>query len=147
MSQADESRLEPKVGSQHQGGRPYHFCAPDQEARIREVFAIRENAPLPAASDRTLATYYDYLAAHLALPFEALYCQPSGPMRQLIHYVRVLELTDPRQGRTWNVLGLSCKVRTVKAVVEMPLDELGVREDSPNCQLLDDYAYWFVNYR
>ena len=43
--------------------------------------------------------------------------------------------------------GLSCKARNSKDMLDLPLSELGVREENPNCQLLDDYAYWFVNWR
>jgi len=146
MSQADESRLETQVGDRHHAGRPYHFATPSQEQRVRKVFGLGDDAPLPAVNDHALATYYDYLVAHLSLPFEALYCPTGGDMRQLIHYVHVIELTDPRPGRMHNNLhGLSCKARNAKQVLELSLADLGVRDDNPNCQLMDDYAYWFVN--
>jgi hypothetical protein len=147
MSQADESRLETVVEGQHSAGRPYHFLAPSQDDRIRRAFGLSDEAPLPLVGEETLAAYYDYLVATLAMPFEAIYCPTSGDLRQLIHYVRVTELADPRQVRKQSPHGLVCKARNTKAVLSLPLAELGVREDDPNCQLLDDYAYWFVNWR
>ena len=148
MSQADESRLETQIGSRHQAGQPYHFPALSQDDRIRRVFGLPDKAPLPAVGNHALAAYYDYLIASLSLPFDALYCPASGEMRQLIHYVRVVELADPRQGRTHNNLhGLFCKAQNAKEVLDLPLADLGVRDDNPNCQLIDDYAYWFVNWR
>jgi hypothetical protein len=104
----------------------------------------------------TLAIYHDFLIAQLAFPFEALFCQNGGEMRQLVHYVRILGLVDPRHGRNHSLHGLLCKVEShkeiqdhqeLKEVVEMPLVEFGVFEDHPHCQLIDDYAYWFVNCR
>jgi len=82
------------------------------------------------------------------MPCEALYCPTGGDdPRQLIHYVRVVELLDPRRSRNHNFFGLFCKAQNAKGMLELPLDELGVRDENPNCQLIDDYAYWFVNCR
>jgi hypothetical protein len=147
MLPADESRLESRVGSRHQDGRPYHFPALSQEDRIRKVFELAEDAPLPRVSDQALATYHDYLVASLLLPFDALYCPTGTDIRQLIHYVRVTELMHPLLGRQHNLYGLFCKAQNAKQVLDLPLAELGVRDDNPNCQLIDDYAYWFVNSR
>ena len=147
MSQADESRLKTQAGSRHQAGCPYHFPPLSQDDRIRKVFGLPDDAPLSSVGDGALATYYDYLSAKLSFPFEALYSPISGDTRQLIHYVRVVELTDPRQDRKSNLHGLSCRAQNAQKAFELPLNELGVRDDNPNCQLLDDYAYWFVNYR
>ena len=147
MSQVNQARVDVKLGGQHALGHPYHFSSPTQDVRIRKIFGLPDKAPLPRVGDETLAAYYDYLAAQLSLPFEALYCQNDGEMRQLIHYVRVTELTDPRQSRNRNLHGLSCTVQDLRETVELPLTELGVREENPNSQLIDDYAYWFVNWR
>ncbi len=147
MSPANEARLEAKVDGQHGHGRPYHFPSVSQEDRIRKVFGLAEKAPLPRVSEGTLSGYFEYLVAQLSLPFEALYCQNDGEMRQLIHYIRVTELTDPKHGRNRNLQGLCCRAENLKQVVELPLAELGVRDDNPNCQLIDDYAYWVVNWR
>jgi hypothetical protein len=146
MSQTDRARLETQVGGQHQAGRPYHFPSPSQDERIRRVFGLTDERPLPPVGDETLATYYDSLLSKLSMPFEALYCPSTGEVRQLIHYIHVVELTDPRQGRTRNLHGLFCKAQNAKELLDLPLVELGVREDNPNSQLLDDYAYWFVNW-
>ncbi len=147
MSQANESYLETRVGDRSQGERPYHYPVPSQEDRIRRVFALPADAPLPSVDDNALAAYYDHLIANLELPFEALFCPTGGETRQLIHYVRVTELNNPREARAHNVYGLFCKAINSKQTLELPLAELGVREENPNCQLIDDYAYWFVNCR
>ena len=147
MSQAEDSRLETQVGSRHQAGRPYHFSTPTQDERIRRVFGLLDDAPLPSVSDQTLAAYYEHLMANLSLPFDALFCPAGGETRQLIHYVCVTELTDPRQGHMHNLHGLFCRAKNAKEVLDLPLADLGVRDENPNCQLIDDYAYWFVNWR
>jgi hypothetical protein len=149
MSQADEIRLEAKVSIRHPDGRPFHYPSLSQDDRIRRVFALPEDAPLPSVTEQALAVYYDHLVVSLALPFEALFCPTGGDdMRQLIHYVRVTELVDPRQGHQHNLHlhGLYCKAQNAKQSLDhLALADLGVREDNPNCQLIDDYAYWFVN--
>jgi len=148
MSQADQSRLNVEtVGGQAHPNRPFHFPTPSQDERIRKVFGLSDEAPIPPVSDESLGLYFDFLSRRLALPFEALYCQTDGEMRQLIHYVRVTELIDPALNRKSNLHGLHCKAENTKSIVEIPLVELGVREDNANSQLIDDYAYWFVNWR
>ncbi len=140
-------RTEDRVGEQHSGGRPFHFTAPNQDNRIRKVFGTALESPLPGVTDDTLAAYRDYLLERLTMPFEALYCRNDGEMRQLIHYVKITGLTAPQPGRNHFHQGLLCTAENHREVFETPLSEIGVREESPNCQLIDDYAYWFVNWR
>ena len=147
MSKAEDIRLETRVGSRHQDGRPFHYPSLSQDDRIRRVFGLPEEAPLPSVNDQTLVAYYEYLVSNLSLPFDALFCQNGGEMRQLIHYVHVTELMDPRRSRNHSTSGLLCKAKNHKDFLELPLAEFGVREDNANCQLIDDYAYWFVNCR
>jgi len=111
------------------------------------VFGLSEDAPIPPVRAEALAVYYEHLSAHLSLPFEAMYCQNSGKSRHLIHYVQVTELLDPRQGRNRTIYGLFGKAQHNHEDLELPLTELGVKEDHTNCQWIDDYAYWFVNWR
>jgi len=146
MSQAEGSRLNIQASGRQLDGRPCRFPALDQDDRVRRVFGLPEGAPLPPVGDDALAVYHDYLTAQLSLPFEALYCQNDGEMRQLIHYIDIRGLIDPRQGRNRNLHGLFCMGHNHKDAVELPLAELGVLEDNPNCSLIDDYAYWFVNF-
>jgi len=42
--------------------------------------------------------------------------------------------------------GLICKVIQNGERIELPLDRIGVAEDSPNRRLLEDYGYWFPNW-
>ena len=147
MPEVSQSRLQPQVGGRHEDGRPFHFPVGNQDDRIRKVFGLLEESPIPPVRQETLAAYYDHLIAQLSLPFDALYCHAGGEMRQLVHHVQVTELIDPRQVHNHNPHGLLCKAQNHREALEVPLAEFGVREDNPNCQLIDDYAYWFVNWR
>lgn len=145
MSPANASDADLQVSRSQADGRPYHFSPISQDDRVRAVFGLVDDTPLPSVSEATLAAYYDYLCTHLSLPFEGLYCQSGGAMRQLIHYLLVTEVLDPRRVRNRNLQGLVCRAQSHKETLEIPLIEFGVREDNQNCQLMDDYAYWFVN--
>jgi hypothetical protein len=147
MPQTNEPHLDVQVGNRHHDGRPFHFSTLSQDDRIRKVFGLSEDAPIPPVRAETLAVYFDHLSAQLSLPFEAMYCQNSGKVRHLIHYVQVTELLDPRHSRNRTIYGLFGKARYDGKEMELPLTELGVMEDHPNCQTIDDYAYWFVNWR
>jgi hypothetical protein len=54
---------------------------------------------------------------------------------------------DPGHGRNHVHHGLFGRAHHHREVLELPLAEFGVMEDNPNCELIDDYAYWFVNCR
>ncbi len=147
MSKVNETRANPTVGDKQHRNAHHHLSFPGQEERIRQVFGLPPDAALPAVGEQSLEQYCAYLAGRLSLPFEAMYCPNGGEMRQLIHYVRVLQLSDSKEIRQSSLHGLYCNVENTKQMLHVPLTELGVREESPNCQLLDDYSYWFVNWR
>jgi hypothetical protein len=148
MAKLDESGVETTAVAQQRHGQHHHLSWPSQEDRIRTVFGLPADSPLPRVNEETLTRYHIHLACKLVLPFEALYCPTSGEMRQLIHYVHVTDMIDPRHSRPSTLHhGLSCKAVNAKNVLDLPLSELGVREENPNCELLDDYSYWFVNWR
>lgn len=115
------------------------------EDRIRRVFQLAPDAPLPGVTEATLRQYHEYLLLNLAFPFEALYCRDDVASRQLVQYIRVVGLTEEVRIRCDNRHGVLCKAHNRDHAIELPLAALGVREENPNCQLIDDYAYWFVN--
>jgi hypothetical protein len=111
----------------------------NEEDRIRAVFELPSGAALPQVNKDTLVTYHEYLLGRLSFPFHALYMETTAPVRQLVRYVTVLGLSDDVRRRLY---GLFCKVQIDDAVVELPLADMGLREDAPNRQLVDDYMYW-----
>ncbi len=60
---------------------------------------------------------------------------------------KVIGFTSDVQVLGFQNLPLPNFERNAKQILELPLTELGVRDDNPNCQLIDDYAYWFINCR
>ena len=113
-----------------------------EEDRIRAIFGLTDQAPLPKVGKDTLLAYHEYLVEKLSFPFQALYAETSPPVRHIVHYVSVIGLSDSTRRR---LFGLFCKVQLGDQVVELPLADLGMREDNPNCQLVDDYVYWLWN--
>jgi hypothetical protein len=115
-----------------------------QLARIQAVFGLAEEASLPPVGRETLRKFHEHLAARISVPFEALFAERRAPVRRLVHYVRVtgiMEVDDHLAD------GLLCSVQNLNGTDVLPLAEVGVREDDTNYQLIDDYAYWFINYR
>ena len=78
MSKAEDIRLETRIGNRHQDGRPFHYSTFNQDDRIRRVFGLTEETPLPWVTDQTLAVYYDYLVSNLSLPFDALFARTAA---------------------------------------------------------------------
>ena len=115
-----------------------------EEDRIREVFGLPASAALPPVSKDTLPKYHEYLLAKLSFPFQALYIETTPPVKQIVRYVTVVGLSDSERRRMY---GLFCKVQIDDSIVEIPLSELGMQEDDPNRQLVDDYLYWLWNSR
>ena len=113
-----------------------------EEDRIRVAFGLSNDAPLPKVSKDSLAKYHEYLLGKLSFPFPALYVESTPPVRQLVRSVRVVGLSDSVRRRLY---GLFCKVQIDDTVMEMPIADLGMREDDPNRQLLDDYGFWLWN--
>ncbi len=115
----------------------------DQLARIQAVFGLPEDAPLPRVDRDTLRRYHRYLTQRLSMPFEALHAETRPPVRQLVRCVYVVGILDVED----HVCdGLLCELQNANGR-GLPLAEVGVREDAPNYELIDDYAYWFINCR
>lgn len=51
----------------------------DQDDRIRAIFGLTSDDPLPESSYENLRQYHAYLAANLTFPFEAGYWKDAGP--------------------------------------------------------------------
>jgi hypothetical protein len=109
------------------------------EDRIRAIFALPEHAPLPKVGKESLVQYHEYLTARLTFPFQAFYAETAPPVRHLVHYVTVVGVSDsPLRHR----YGMFCKVEGENKSMELPLCDLGIREDDPNFQLIEDYLSW-----
>jgi hypothetical protein len=126
---------------------PIGWPLPERDAqalRLRTVFELSRIDPLPRVTRDTLRKYLGYLKARAAMPFEALCADTRVPLMQLVHYIRITDLLEADDHVSE---GLLCAVQDLPMVQHLPLADIGVLEESPNYQLIDDYAYWFINYQ
>jgi hypothetical protein len=113
----------------------------DEDDRIRMVFGLTSNDPLPEVDDETLTAYRDYLAKNLTFPFQAKHGGEYGHPER----VKVIGLGDPdEEPMIDETYGLLCEARLEGEVVMLPLGEL--EDAKPNRLLIDDYCYWFHNW-
>ena len=120
----------------------------DQDDRVRMVFGLTSDDPLPDVDDETLETYHEHLSENLVFPFEAEYTSETGPFSSRTIQAKVIGLGDPDdEPMIDDTYGILCEARHERRVVTLPLGELGVKEGKPNRQLVEDYSYWFWNYR
>lgn len=101
----------------------------------------------PKVNADTLARYYAYLSANMSPPFAAYYPQPRNPQEKSQFRCIVLELLDPAQHLGDEFDGIFCRIRKGTFDVNLPLIELDVPRESPDFQLIEDYCYWFWNWR
>jgi hypothetical protein len=120
----------------------------DQDDRIRMVFGLDSNDPLPNVDHQMLQIYHEYLTDSLSFPFEAEHTPGSGRLFRHSHIVKVIGLGDsgdePMIDETYGIL---CWTRHQRRVLVVPLTGLEVEKGKPNRQLVKDYCYWFGNYR
>jgi len=113
----------------------------DQDDRIRMIFGLTSNDPLPDANDETLEAYHEYLSRNLTFPFRAEHGAEYGHPEP----VKVIGLGDPdEEPMIDETYGILCEARVEGRVVTLPLGEL--EDAKPNRRLIDDYCYWFHNW-
>jgi hypothetical protein len=121
---------------------------PERERKKRILAALG----LPSSQhlrvdEESLTRYYDYLAAHLKLPFAACYPRPTTPEEAAEDRCEVIKLLDPRTALCDEFDGIYCQTHKGRFVVNLPLVELTVLSPGKNLDLLADYEYWFWNWR
>ena len=95
----------------------------DEEDRIRMVFGLTSNDPLPEVDDETLLIYHRHLAANLAFPFEAEHGAEYGHPEK----VKVIGLGDPDEEPVIDdEHGILCEARLEGHVVTLALAEMEV---------------------
>jgi hypothetical protein len=128
---------------------------PDERPRERKMDGQidRPRAILDSTGDRlprvgleTLRGFHDYLAEHLAFPFEGRLRDPIGPHQDTKSPLLVLRLLDPVQEYApEEMYGLICKAEQNGRRIELPLDRIDVEEGGPPYQQLEDYRHWLWN--
>lgn len=112
----------------------------DEDDRVRMVFGLTADDPLPAISDETQRQYLDYLRLHLTFPFEATYwselTQHSQVKRDLA-VVGLAPLSPASASRS-----LLCEACWEGQTEQIALTDLQLDGDDPNSRYVDDYRYW-----
>jgi hypothetical protein len=137
--------IEPDLGGPLSIEQPTNIITPplsmdDQDDRIRSVFGLTSDDPLPEESDESELTYFNYLKANLAFPFAAQFHDPVKDRRREVTVVGMCDSFSVDEG-----FGVMCEVLDGGEKTEMPVSELEVQQDNPNYQMVDDYITWFVN--
>jgi hypothetical protein len=118
----------------------------DRTGRIQAALGLATDG-LPRIDEDALARYYAYLSARMSFPFTAYYPQPMNAQERNQFRCTVLELLDPSQHLGDEIDGIYCRIRKGNFVVDLPLIDLPDPHDSPDVQLIEDYCYWFGNWR
>ncbi|MFM7580975.1 MAG: hypothetical protein ACKO5Q_29095 [Microcystaceae cyanobacterium] len=140
----------------------------EQEARIKAIIGIDENdeEELASVNEETMAIYGQYLIANLVHPCYLTGSEDfSWEERFVFGYMSQKEHSEIRKKRAsyldtfrlieligdlnrWGELGAKVKRMEDGKMFELSLSELEVTDcSSPNYQLLNDYSFWFWNYR
>lgn len=83
----------------------------DQDDRIRAIFGLTSDDPLPEANGENLCKYHEYLAAHLKFPFLAIYSKEIGPFQSRKCTVNVTGLVALDDYYPDECYGLLCQVQ------------------------------------
>jgi hypothetical protein len=111
-----------------------------QDDRLRMVFGLTCDDPLPLLNEETGRQYRDYLKAHLAFPFEAGYfCQLTNYSCGTRH-VTVIGLSEPSPMDL--AYGVRCDVCFGQKTEQVPLANLELHEGDPNYGYVEDFRHW-----
>jgi Calcium binding len=119
----------------------------DEDDRIRAVFGLTHDDPLPSVERKTLLTYYRYLSEHLKFPFKGTWERETGSFSMKSSPITVTGLVNPREYDLDEFYGLICDGRDSKGDIQFPLSELEVKKNDRNHTIVSDYSTWFVNFR
>lgn len=146
-----DSDLEPDTGEPAPIEQPTQLITrplrtSNREDRIRMVFGLSSDDPMPEVSRETLRRYHAYLAERLTFPFPATCVLIEGESIPDIreHRFQVTSLVDSSEADP--KLGLMCEATEDGETRDMPLMILTVPPRHANRVLLGDYAYWVENW-
>ena len=119
----------------------------DQDDRIRAMFGLTSDDPLPDVDEDTLLKYHEYLSLNMSFPFEIDYFEETGPFEGENHVVRVVGLLAPERNGCDEMYGLICRVKEGRKTFDLPLSKFEPDDEVPEEQMLADYCSWFWNNR
>lgn len=137
-----EEDLEPDDGTPVAIEQPTEIRTPalseeDQDDRVRMALGLTHDDPLPDVSRKSLLAYHRYLTAKLRFPFKAKFEADGMPLT-------IQRLLDPKDCDLDDE-GLLCEARSREGPFDIPLSE--VEGGGENRRLVEDYGYWYGNYR
>jgi hypothetical protein len=144
-----EDDLEPDIGGPLDIELPKEITttplsSKNQDDRIRMVFGLTSNDTLPDVNGELLEAYHEHLSNNLIFPFAAEHRPEHGHAEQ----IKVIRLDDPAEEPILDEdYGIVCEARLERRVMNVPLGELERVKDKTNRQLVDDFLYWFHNWR
>jgi hypothetical protein len=114
--------------------------SPDSvEDRIRMIFGLTSDDPLPRLTPETNRIYHAYLSANLEFPMSAVaMIDDDRPPQNVV----VVGLADVEEA---NDSGLCCKLQAGQPVETVKLTSLLLDDEERNCRLIEDYRYWIFD--
>lgn len=119
----------------------------DQDDRVRMVFGLTHDDPLPGVNHKTLLAYHRYLSKHLSFPFKARYEKPIGWSKRVEMPVTVTGLLRADECEIDEQYGIIATGRDPEERVDFPLADVKIEASSPRCRMVGDYAHWFHHWR
>jgi hypothetical protein len=140
----EPDRGEPAVMEQPTAIRTRPLRTNDQEDRIRAIFDLTSDDPLPAATAENVRKYHAHLASRLSFPFQAKFSEFTDDLLPRNVAVTVVGLCDAEDCDEEE--GVLCNMEQEGEVIEFPLAELVEVLGRENWRLVEDYSYWFGNW-
>jgi len=116
----------------------------NQEDRIRAIFQLTTDDPLPDVEYDTLAVYYQYLVDQLSFPFQAQYKpedRRSGSKPCQVTVRSLYDIDDYDAEECYGLIGIGLYQ---DKRIEFPIRDIDVKQNDPNRQLIDDYKFWMA---
>ena len=147
-----EGELEPDDGTPVVIEQPTEIKTPqlsekDRDDRIRVVFGLTHDDPLPLVSPETLTTYCGYLTTNLKLPIITSCWEKSSTFTSKKISVSITKLEAPVEEEFDEECGLFGIAATKEGEIEIPLESLDLKKQDPNYRLISDYTYWSQTWR
>lgn len=165
-SQGSASTKTSTIKIQNQNSTPPLRNYEEQEKRIGEIVGLDKDGEVNFVNEKTLNSFYEYLVQNLTLPCEVTgsedfpweeYYIIGGGSKQEHNKLRktkpsyldtyeLLKVVYTVEG--YSELMVAVKRTSDKKKFTLPLADLEVSNgNSQNARLIDDYAFWYVNWR
>lgn len=137
----DEPHLEPAAEGEPVVEQPREIVtrplSPDDwEDRVRAVFELTGDDPLPTTAEDRLQTYYEFLKSHVALPFETGVWRLETSQDRRVKVIEILPAEPSSEG-------IRCRAYDGEAESVIPLVDLNLDEGEEAPSPIDDYTQWY----